>query len=52
MKARLLAAALACATAGCEVAPPPIPPMAQSGELVILTVNGPASYFEDAQGLP
>lgn len=26
--------------------------MSQSGELVILTVNGPATYFEDAQGLP
>jgi len=26
--------------------------MSQSGELVVLTVNGPATYFEDAQGLP
>ena len=25
-------------------------PLAQSGELVVLTVNGPATYFEDAHG--
>jgi membrane-bound lytic murein transglycosylase F len=38
---------------GCEEAPkPPVAPIAQSGELVVLTVNGPATYFEDAQGLP
>ena len=36
---------------GCEETPRPIAPMAQSGELVVLTVNGPATYFEDAQGL-
>ena len=28
-----------------------MPPVAQSGELVVLTVNGPVTYFEDAQGL-
>jgi len=38
--------------AGCTEAPKPVPPIAQSGELVVLTVNGPATYFEDAQGLP
>ncbi|HSN20412.1 MAG TPA: membrane-bound lytic murein transglycosylase MltF [Usitatibacter sp.] len=38
--------------AGCEEAPKPVPPIAESGELVVLTVNGPATYFEDAQGLP
>jgi membrane-bound lytic murein transglycosylase F len=37
--------------AGCEEPPKPVPPIAQSGELVVLTVNGPATYFEDAQGL-
>src|SRR5258708_28167375 len=37
---------------GCDEAPKPIAPNAESGELVVLTVNGPASYFEDAQGLP
>ena len=45
----LLAASL---VAGCTEGPKPVPPVAQSGELVVLTVNGPASYFEDAQGLP
>src|SRR6187200_1306739 len=36
----------------CTEAPKPIEPVAQSGELVVLTVNGPVTYFEDAQGLP
>ena len=52
MTARLLLAVLACVAVGCEEAPKPIPPLAQSGELVVLTVNGPATYFEDAQGHP
>ena len=43
---------LACLAAGCEKAPKPIAPIAESGELVVLTVNGPSTYFEDAQGLP
>ena len=36
----------------CTEAPKPIAPVAQSGELVVLTLNGPVTYFEDAQGLP
>jgi membrane-bound lytic murein transglycosylase F len=52
MRARRIIAFLACLAAGCEEAPKPIAPLAQSGELVVLTVNGPSSYFEDAQGLP
>lgn len=52
MTARRLLTLLACLAVGCDEAPPPIAPIAQSGELVILTVNGPATYFEDAQGLP
>ncbi len=51
MTARRLLALIACLVAGCEPGPRPIPPVAQSGELVVLTVNGPATYFEDAQGL-
>ena len=43
---------LACLAAGCTEGPKPIAPIAQSGELVVLTVNGPATYFEDAQGQP
>lgn len=52
MTARQFLAVLACLAVGCEEAPRPIAPIAQSGELVVLTVNGPATYFEDAQGLP
>jgi membrane-bound lytic murein transglycosylase F len=52
MTARPWLAALACLLVGCEPPPKPLAPVAQSGELVILTVNGPATYFEDAQGLP
>jgi len=42
---------IALLLAACEEAPRPVAPIAQSGELVVLTVNGPATYFEDAQGL-
>jgi membrane-bound lytic murein transglycosylase F len=52
MKVRRILAFLVCLAAGCEESPKPIAPTAQSGELVVLTVNGPASYFEDAQGHP
>jgi membrane-bound lytic murein transglycosylase F len=52
MTARPWLAALVILLAGCDAPPKPLPPVAQSGELVILTVNGPSSYFEDAQGLP
>ena len=49
---RLFLLLVACAAAGCTQPPDPIAPMAESGELVVLTVNGPATYFEDAQGNP
>jgi membrane-bound lytic murein transglycosylase F len=52
MGARWLLALLACFAVGCDNAPKPIAPIADSGELVVLTVNGPSTYFEDAQGLP
>ena len=52
MTARRILAVLACLAVGCEEARKPIAPVAESGELVVLTVNGPATYFEDAQGLP
>ena len=48
---RFLTLLIACLASGCEEAPRPIAPIASSGELVVLTVNGPATYFEDAQGL-
>ncbi len=47
---RILSLLFACLAAGCAEPPRPVPPIAQSGEVVILTVNGPATYFEDAQG--
>src|SRR5512140_733918 len=52
MTVRRILALLACLAAGCVDSPKPIAPIAQSGELVVLTVNGPATYFEDAQGHP
>src|SRR6266849_4733444 len=52
MTAKRIVALLACLAAGCEEVPKPIAPVAEAGELVVLTVNGPATYFEDAQGLP
>lgn len=52
MTVRWMVLLLACLAAGCEESPKPIAPIAQSGELVVLTVNGPATYFEDAQGHP
>jgi membrane-bound lytic murein transglycosylase F len=52
MARHILTLIIACLAAGCEEAPKPIAPVAISGDLVVLTVNGPATYFEDAQGLP
>lgn len=51
MTARRILAFIACLAAACDEAPKPIAPVADSGELVVLTVNGPGTYFEDAQGL-
>jgi len=52
MTAKRFFALLACLALGCDEVPAPIAPVAEAGELVVLTVNGPATYFEDAQGLP
>ena len=52
MSGRCIIALLACLACACEQGPKPVAPIAQSGELVVLTVNGPTTYFEDAQGLP
>jgi len=49
---RIFIALLACLAAACDESPRPIAGLADSGELVVLTVNGPGTYFEDAQGLP
>ncbi len=52
MRARRFFALLVCLAAGCEEAPKPIASVTESGELVVLTVNGPSTYFEDARGEP
>ena len=52
MSGRCIIALLACLAGACEQGPKPVAPLAESGELVVLTVNGPSTYFEDAQGLP
>ncbi|HUQ28069.1 MAG TPA: membrane-bound lytic murein transglycosylase MltF [Usitatibacter sp.] len=52
MSGRCIIALLACLAAACDEAPAPVARLADSGELVVLTVNGPGTYFEDAQGLP
>jgi membrane-bound lytic murein transglycosylase F len=50
MTARSWITLLIAGLAGCAEAPRPVPPVQESGELVVLTVNGPATYFEDAHG--
>ena len=52
MTARRFWAVLACLAVGCDPAPKSLAPHSQSGELVVLTVNGPVTYFEDSQGQP
>jgi len=38
--------------AACGRAPEPLAPARQSGELVVVTRNGPTTYYEDAEGNP
>jgi membrane-bound lytic murein transglycosylase F len=52
MPGRILTVVLALLAAGCEFAAKPIAPAGESGKLVVLTVNGPATWYEDAQGRP
>ena len=52
MIARILLGLLACLAAGCEFAAKPVTPLSEAGKLVILTMNGPATWYEDAQGRP
>jgi membrane-bound lytic murein transglycosylase F len=42
-----------CATlAGCGLGNKPVPSVRETGELVVMTRNGPTTYYEDAQGNP
>ena len=52
MTARILLGILACLAAGCEFAAKPVAPLSEGGKLVVLTINGPATWYEDAQGQP
>ena len=52
MTARIFLCILACLAAGCDFAAKPVAPLSQGGKLVVLTINGPATWFEDAQGYP
>jgi membrane-bound lytic murein transglycosylase F len=52
MVVRRLLTFIACLAAACDYGPKPVGTVEQAGELVVLTVNGPATYFEDAEGHP
>ena len=52
MSGRTLLVALAILLAGCEFAAKPVLPLAEGGKLVVLTINGPATWYEDAHGHP
>ena len=52
MIGRTLLGILACLAAGCEFAAKPVVPLAEGGKLVVVTINGPATWYEDAQGHP
>lgn len=52
MIGRILLVVLAVLAAGCEFAAKPVLPLAEGGKLVVLTINGPATWYEDAQGHP
>ncbi|MFA7243581.1 MAG: membrane-bound lytic murein transglycosylase MltF [Sulfuricellaceae bacterium] len=41
---------LALFLSACDMSAKPVPAVRESGELVVLTRNGPTTYFEDAQG--
>ena len=43
---------LAWLLAGCDFAAKPVHPLAEGGKLVVVTINGPATWYEDSQGQP
>ena len=47
---RFLVGLLACFAAGCDKPVDPVKPLAEGGKLVVVTTNGPATWYEDAQG--
>lgn len=52
MRMRITAALVCTFLAGCDFKLPsePLPPVQQSGELVVITRNSPTTYYEDAEG--
>jgi membrane-bound lytic murein transglycosylase F len=52
MATRGLLLMLAWLLAGCDFAAKPVPPLAEGGKLVVVTINGPATWYEDSQGQP
>jgi membrane-bound lytic murein transglycosylase F len=52
MTARILLGIIACLVAGCEPASKPVLPLSEGGKLVVVTINGPATWYEDAYGNP
>lgn len=49
---RILAGLLACFAAACDAPVKPVKPLAEGGKLVVVTTNGPATWYEDSQGRP
>ena len=47
---RILAGLLACLAAGCDAPPRTVKPLDEGGKLVVVTTNGPATWYEDSQG--
>ena len=52
MRGRTLLCILAWLAAGCEIAEKPVAPLAEGGKLVVVSINGPATWHEDSQGHP
>jgi membrane-bound lytic murein transglycosylase F len=50
MIGRILLGILALLAAGCELATKPVAPPGPGRPLVVVTINGPATWYEDAQG--
>lgn len=52
MRIWVMAILLCAGLIGCNLKPPPkpLPPVQQSGELVVITRNSPTTYYEDAEG--
>ena len=50
MIGRIFLGILAFLAAGCEIATKPVAPLGPGTSLVVVTINGPATWYEDSQG--